>query len=157
MGSISGLTATTPGGIMYSASKFAMEGLTEGLAMQLEPFNIRVLLVEPSFFRTNWLVGGYVTPQKEMTKDYLGSTIDSFLKAYPARHGKQPGDPVKAARLIIDVATEVGVGADKDVKKCLRLPLGNDAIEFGRKYFEKLTHDFDTMESIARSADYDQE
>ena len=141
---------------MYSASKFAMEGLTEGLAMQLEPFGVRVLLVEPSFFRTNWLVGGYVTPAKEMTKDYVSGPIDKFLQAYPKRHGQQPGDPVRAAKIIIDIATEVGIGADEEVKKCTRIPLGNDAVDFGRAYFKKLQHDFDTMESVARSADFDQ-
>jgi NAD(P)-dependent dehydrogenase (short-subunit alcohol dehydrogenase family) len=132
-----------------------MEGLSEGLALQLAPFGIRVLLVEPSFFRTNWLVGGYATPTKAMTQDYVGGPIDDFLKMYPTRHGKQPGDPVKAAKIIIDVATEVGPGADEEVKKCLRLPLGNDAIDFGRKYFEKLKHDFDVVETLARSADYE--
>lgn len=142
---------------MYSASKFAMEGLTEGLAMQLEPFGIRVLLVEPSFFRTNWLVGGYATPVKEMTKDYVGGPIDQFLQAYPTRHGKQPGDPGKAAKIILDIATEVGVGADEEIKKCLRIPLGNDAVDFGRKYFKKLQHDFDAAESVARSADFSKE
>lgn len=92
-----------------------------------------------------------------MTEDYVEGPIDKFLTAYPQQHGKQPGDPVKAAELIIDVATEVGVGADEEVKKCLRLPLGNDAIDFGREYFDKLKHDFDTTEKIARSADFDQE
>jgi len=54
------------------------------------------------------------------------------------------------------VATEVGVGADAEVKKCLRIPLGNDAVDFGKKYFKKLQQDFDTMDAIARSADFNE-
>jgi NAD(P)-dependent dehydrogenase (short-subunit alcohol dehydrogenase family) len=137
---------------MYSASKFAVEAIAEGLAMQLAPFNIRVLLVEPGFFRTNWLQGSYATPQKKMTKAYTDGPVDAFLKKYPTLHGKQPGDPEKAAKIIVDVVTGVGVGADEEVKKCLRLPLGNDAMQFGRDYIQKLTHNFDVMEPLARNA-----
>ena len=133
-----------------------MEGVSEGLAIQLAPFNIRVLLVEPSFFRTNWLRGSYATPAKEMTPDYIDGPIHKSLEAYPTKHGKQPGDPERAARIVIDVATEVGVGAEDEVKKCFRLPLGNDAVDFGRAHLKKLTYDFDTTERLARTADFEE-
>lgn len=62
MSSISGLTVTSPSGLMYSASKAALEAVCEGLAMQLAPFGVKMLIVEPGLFRTNWLQGSYTTP-----------------------------------------------------------------------------------------------
>jgi NAD(P)-dependent dehydrogenase (short-subunit alcohol dehydrogenase family) len=155
MSSISGLTVTNPSGIMYSASKSAIEAISEGLAMQLAPFNIAVLSVEPGLFRTNWLQGSYAIPAKEMTQDYVDGPVDAILQKYPTQHGKQAGDPAKAAKIIVDVATGAGLGADEEVKKCLRLPLGNDAIAFGRAYIKQLTHEFNIMEPLARSAVFD--
>ncbi|KAF2093260.1 dehydrogenase with different specificitie [Rhizodiscina lignyota] len=155
MSSISGLTLSMASGIMYSASKFALEALGEGLALQLKPFGIRLLIVEPGLFRTNWLVSSYATPAKGLGDDYVGGPVDSALSHYPTIHGTQEGDPAKAAKVIIDVATGTGSGAAEDIKGCLRLPLGGDAMDKAREYVDKFTKDLDIIDKVARSTAFD--
>jgi NAD(P)-dependent dehydrogenase (short-subunit alcohol dehydrogenase family) len=137
MSSISGLTLSMASGIMYSASKFALEAVAEGLALQLKPFGVRSLIIEPGLFRTNWLAGSYATPTKGLGADYVDGPVDDALTKYPTVHGTQDGDPDKAANAIIEVVTATGSGADEDIQSCLRLPLGGDAIDRARIYIGK--------------------
>jgi NAD(P)-dependent dehydrogenase (short-subunit alcohol dehydrogenase family) len=155
MSSVSGMTVTSASGIMYSASKFAMEAVSEGLALQLAPFGIRVLIVEPGLFRTDWLTHSYVTPAAGLTLDYEGGPVDNMLKKYPTIHGAQEGDPKKAAQMIVDVITGTGVGTDVEVGQCLRLPLGVDALEKAREKVSSLNKNLDVIENIARSTGHD--
>ena len=154
MSSISGLTLTMSSGIIYSASKFALEAISEGLQLQLKPFGIRILIVEPGLFRTNWLIGSFKTPEKGLNEGYIGTDIDEGLMKYPTIHGFQDGDPKMAAKIIIDIITGVGIGNDDKVQSCLRLPLGIDAIEKAREYVKKLSEELDSIESIARSTNF---
>lgn len=154
MSSISGMTVTSASSVMYSASKFAIEGLCEGLAQQLSPFGVRVLIIEPGLFRTNWLAGSYVTPAAGLTEDYKGGPIDNILQKYPLTHGKQDGDPEKAGQRIVEVITGIGMGAGDDVGKCLRVPLGRDSIEKARAHVTALSKNLVVMEEIASSTAY---
>ena len=151
MSSISGLTPTMASGIMYSASKFALEAIGEGLALQLKPFGIRTLIVEPGLFRTDWLTNSYVTPASGLGEDYVGGPVDDALTKYPTVHGTQEGDPEKAAKVIVEVVTGTGCGADEKVKNCLRFPLGADAMNRARLYLDTLTKELDAVQDIARS------
>lgn len=155
MSSVSGLTLSMPSGIMYSASKFSLEAIAEGLALQLAPFGIRSLLVEPGMFKTNWLSGSYVTPAAGLSKEYKGTPLDEWLLRYPEMDGDQPGDPKKAAQVIVSVVTGTDGGADAKVKQCLRLPLGNDAMDRARMYVKSLSEELDAMELMARSTDFE--
>ncbi|OJJ29877.1 hypothetical protein ASPWEDRAFT_122309 [Aspergillus wentii DTO 134E9] len=120
--SIAGFTAG-PSSAAYSMSKFAVEALSESLSAELSPFNIRVLLVEPGAFRTNF-IGSHRLPAAGMTKDYEGTPLAAAMGIWDTYAGKQPGDPVKAVERILDVIQLQGVGEGKG--HLLRLPLGTD-------------------------------
>ena len=98
LSSIGGLVAT-PGFGLYNATKFAVEGLSEALAQEVEPLGITVTIVEPGPFRTEFLgkAGGEA---KKRIADYdptAGKTREYFTE----QDGKQPGDPQKAVEAIV--------------------------------------------------------
>jgi hypothetical protein len=114
------------------------------------PFNIRVLIVEPGAFRTNFL-SAYTTPAAGLNPAYEGTTIDQVLQVFQSSNGKQPGDPVKAVERIIDVVQGTGIGAGKT--GYLRLPLGRDCIARAKGKLEEVRKNLDEMEAIACSTD----
>ncbi|KAJ9256483.1 hypothetical protein DTO207G8_2486 [Paecilomyces variotii] len=75
--SVAGFTAG-PSSAAYSMSKFAIEALSESLSVELKPFNIRVLLVEPGAFRTNFL-GSHRLPAAGMNRDYEGTPMAAAM------------------------------------------------------------------------------
>ncbi|KAL1874188.1 hypothetical protein Plec18167_006125 [Paecilomyces lecythidis] len=149
--SIAGITGR-PSSALYASSKHALEGFSEALQAEVAPFNIRVLLVEPGGFRTNFL-SAFVTPAAGLTKDYEGTVLEDVLKTFQTSSGKQPGDPVKAADRIIDVINGTGMGADKE--HLLRLPLGPDCLARARAKIAELTKNLDETEEIAKSTNFD--
>ena len=129
----------------YNASKFAVEGLSEALDLEVAPLGIRVIIVEPSGFATDWAgnSAAQVTPDKEIA-DYA-STAGENLKSFRDNVGKEPGDPALAAKAIVDVAHE------QTPPK--RLPLGNFAYDGILEKFESVRADIAPRESISRGAD----
>lgn len=122
----------------YSASKFALEGLSEALAQEVAPFGIKVMIVEPGQFRTN-LAGDAMKymPILEPYREVVGAT----RKFATTMHGTQEGDPIKAARAI-DLALQAQ-------KTPLRLQLGADAIDAVRAHAKQLLEDLAAWETIA--------
>ena len=98
LSSIAGLAAT-PGFSVYNGSKFAVEGLSEALAGEVASFGIRVLIVEPGPFRTDFAGRSIVhaTPMPE-----YGRAIAATRKYIADADGHQAGDPERAARTILD-------------------------------------------------------
>ena len=122
----------------YSATKFALEGISEALAEEVASFNIKVLIVEPGAFRTALIANmqdGYM-PIMEAYRQIVGGTRD-FIKG---TDGAQAGDPMKAA-----AAVEMALNADKTP---LRLQLGEDAITAIRGHAQKLLADLDAWKEI---------
>jgi NAD(P)-dependent dehydrogenase (short-subunit alcohol dehydrogenase family) len=122
----------------YSASKFALEGLSEALAQEVAAFGIRVLLVEPGNFRTNLLGSGTrEMPAMDAYHRSVGGTRD-FARGM---HGAQLGDPLKAAAAI-DLALEAE-------KTPLRLQLGEDAVAAVRTHATTMLEDLEQWAPVA--------
>jgi len=128
----------------YSASKFAVEGLSAALRQEVEPLGVRVMVVEPSGFRTDW-AGRSANESKNQIDDYM-DTAGKVRAAQRASSGKQPGDPVRAAKAIVDA---VASGNPPH-----HLLLGNDAFDGAMARLEHLREDFAAGEAVARAADF---
>jgi NAD(P)-dependent dehydrogenase (short-subunit alcohol dehydrogenase family) len=128
----------------YSATKFALEGLSEALAPEVAPFGIKVLIAEPGAFRTGFAGGALQqSPALPAYADITGPVRMDL----PATDHKQPGDPAKAAAAILQAL-------DSD-KTPLRLALGNDAADTISAYLDDSRAEFSAWEHISRSTDYD--
>ena len=139
MSSAGGQTSP-PGFGAYCSAKFALEAASEALATEVAPFGIRVLIVEPGAFRTEF--GG-----RRMHR-----SRDSGLYTETAGHnrafidgidGTQPGDPEKAAATILRALDEPAAP--------LRLALGGDAVDAIRTKYDRLLADLDAWEPVSRS------
>jgi NAD(P)-dependent dehydrogenase (short-subunit alcohol dehydrogenase family) len=107
MSSMSGLQ-TVPGVGFYIGSKYALEGIVESLAKEVEHLGIRVTAVEPGLFRTEWAGRSMVRAESSLA-DYQ-ELFAPLRAARLAANGHQPGDPDRAARVIlqlIDARAEV--------------------------------------------------
>ena len=141
--SIGGLTSQAATGY-YHGTKYAVEGISESLAVEVKPLGIDVLIVEPGAFRTNW--AGPSIKQSATHIDAYAATAGERRKQVEARSGKQPGDPVRAAQAIIDAAL-----SDSPP---LRLLLGKAALDMARKKLDFMRNDFDAWEATTLGADF---
>ncbi|MBX9711632.1 MAG: oxidoreductase [Xanthobacteraceae bacterium] len=112
--------ATFPGVGIYNGSKFALEGISEALAKEVKHLGIKVTIVEPGSFRTDW-AGRSMAHTDNPIADYEESA-GAFRKSLEQRNGKQKGDPQKAAEAIIF--------AVESPEPPLHLLLGHDALNF---------------------------
>ena len=131
----------------YNATKYAVDGLSEALAKETAPLGIRVTVVAPSGFRTDW-AGRSANNSKIRIDDYA-TTAGKNMEDIRAYSGNQPGDPVRAAAAIIK--------AVEYPNPPLRLLLGAAALKGARLKIEELKKDFDEWEAITLSADFPKE
>lgn len=104
---------------VYGSTKFAVEGITEAMSQELTPLGIRVTVIEPGFFRTDFLNDNSLVSTVERIGDYA-ETVGKMRDVAADLNHKQPGDPRKLSKAILQLA-------DADTPP-LRLPLGTDAI-----------------------------
>jgi NAD(P)-dependent dehydrogenase (short-subunit alcohol dehydrogenase family) len=140
--SIGGLAGFTAVGY-YSASKFALEGLSETLRREVEPLGISVMTVEPSGFRTEWAGGS--SEITDPVADYA-PTAGAAREAYHQSVGNQAGDPARAASAILKAVTHEAPPQ--------RLLLGNEAVEVAFEKLEYMKAEFTAWEDVARQADF---
>jgi NAD(P)-dependent dehydrogenase (short-subunit alcohol dehydrogenase family) len=144
--SISGLAPRPSSGI-YGATKFALEGLSESLAQEVVPLGIRVTLVEPGAFRTDFLSAHSIQNAANSIHAYTETSgkIDDLLEIA----GKQPGDPTLAAEAIIT--------AVETKEPPLHLVLGADAVERARAKLERLLEEMDQWKLVSLSTNFAEE
>lgn len=141
--SIVGLTAF-PGWGLYAAGKFALEGLTESLAGEVADLGITVNLVEPGYFRTDFLTSHSLQLTTSPVSGY--EAIREMTTTHQQMPGSQLGDPVKAATAMIDLAVQGGRGR-------LRQLLGSDALSIATAALDARRAEFAGGGAVARSTD----
>ena len=141
--SIGGLRSF-PGVGFYNATKYAVDGLSEALYKEVSPLGIKVTVICPSGFRTDW-AGRSAKNTSVSIPDYAG-TAQKNMGDIRAISGNQAGDPVKAAKAMI-LVTETETPP-------LRLLLGAAALKGARLKLEELRNDFETWADISEGADF---
>jgi NAD(P)-dependent dehydrogenase (short-subunit alcohol dehydrogenase family) len=142
--SIAGL-APMAGSGLYAATKFALEGMSESLAQEVAPLGIRVTLVEPGAFRTDFLSPHSLRVAARRIEDYA-PTSGKVVRRLETIAGRQLGDPFLAARAIIE--------AVESPAPPLHLVLGSDALERARTKLRRLRDELDRWEPVSRGTDY---
>ncbi len=144
--SMAGLVAN-PGTGYYSASKFALEGLSEALSRELAPFGIRVTAVEPGPFRTDWS-GRSMRRTRVPLAAYAG-TVGARVEMIRELDGRQPGDPQRAAEAILRVVDHP--------EPPLHLLLGADVVEALRAKIADLEASLAEWEPVSREVGFREE
>lgn len=129
---------------IYNASKFALEGFSEALYLEVAPLGIHVTLVEPGPFRTQW-AGASMHYTTAHIPDYKPTTYNMRAR-FESRDPWQPGDPERAAQAIVKMT--------ESATPPLRLPMGAIAVDAIRKKLASVAADVDAWESVSKSADF---
>lgn len=141
--SIGGLRSF-PGVGFYNATKYAVDGLSEALYKEVAPLGIKVTIVAPSGFRTDW--AGRSAKDTTIKIDDYASTAGKNVGDIRGYSGNQPGDPVRAALAMIQV-TETETPP-------LRLLLGAAALKGARAKLDELKHDIEGWAAVTEAADF---
>ena len=142
-------TAGIEGGLFltaYAASKFGVEGWMESLALEVAPFGIRAMLVEPGFFRTELLTPESTRYAESSIADYAERT-EQTVAAWKSMNGKQSGDPAKLADALVRLAA-------RD-EPPLRFPAGADAVTTFETRAKLLLEQADANRELSSNLDHD--
>jgi NAD(P)-dependent dehydrogenase (short-subunit alcohol dehydrogenase family) len=141
--SVGGRVGGSPGIASYQAAKFAVDGFSRVLAVETAPFGVRVMVVEPSGFATDW-AGSSMTIH-DVPADY-DATIGAMHRRMRANPAGPAGDPLRAAEIIVQ--------AVKRDDPPSHLLLGVTAVEMALDYSRRQLAEATAWESVSRSADY---
>jgi NAD(P)-dependent dehydrogenase (short-subunit alcohol dehydrogenase family) len=141
--SVGGRVGGTPGMGAYQSAKFAVEGFSEVLAAEVAPFGVKVVIVEPGAFRTDWQ--GSSMELHAVGPDYE-QTVGAMNRYRAENDGTQPGDPARAAKVIIDV-----VGHDDPPR---RLLLGAQAVTHALDAGDARQEEARKWAEFSRAADF---
>jgi NAD(P)-dependent dehydrogenase (short-subunit alcohol dehydrogenase family) len=142
LSSVAGMVGT-PGASIYNSTKFAVEGLSEALAGELSHFGIKVTLIEPGAFRTDFANRSlHVAPYKPEYAEALAVT----RKYYETIGGQQPGDPLAAVQAMIEVVNHPNPP--------LRLPMGKIALGRIRAKLSQYESEIQAWESTILETDF---
>jgi NAD(P)-dependent dehydrogenase (short-subunit alcohol dehydrogenase family) len=142
--SVGGYRAAAGFGV-YSATKFAVEGLSEALEVELAPLGIRVTVVEPGYFRTDFLDEQSLTRAKIHIADYH-ETAGAVRNIATERNHNQQGDPARLAKVLMSLV--------RSVNPPLRLPLGSDTVAAIEDKNRKVAQELAQWRDVALSTDF---
>ena len=135
-----------PGWGVYCATKFAMTGFSEALKLELEPLGVKLTLVEPGYFRTDFLDGSSLDTEPTVIDDYAETAGTMRTSATEYNHN-QPGDPVKGAKAIVDIT--------EHAEPPLHLLLGTDSLGFARAKLQAELDELAGWHEVSASTDHD--
>ena len=136
--------ANYPGFGIYGGAKAAMELMSESLAAEVKSLGIKVTLVQPGPFRTDFIARGLEKGANTMPE--YANSVGRFAGFLTSINGKQPGDPMKAAELIVDTVI--------NCEAPLRLPLGKYMMKKMRDKVASLTREIERWDTAASATDY---
>jgi NAD(P)-dependent dehydrogenase (short-subunit alcohol dehydrogenase family) len=142
--SLGGFAASAGWGV-YNATKFAVEGLSEAQRQELAPLGIDVTVVEPGFFRTDFLDGSSLHHTATTLEDYAETAGAARSRASAANHA-QPGDPARAAAAVVDLA--------HTPEPPLRLPLGGDSVARIKAKLAYVAAELDRWRAVSTTTDH---
>jgi len=140
-----GFAVELPGYGIYGATKFAIEGISEGLAIELKPLGIHVTVVEPGMFTTGLLDSSSMAEAKHIIADYE-DTVGYIRKGIPSFNGKQPGSPAKFGRAIVALSNAP--------EPPVHLPLGNDSAKVYRTKAVLMDRELEAWKELTGSTDH---
>ncbi len=140
--STGGRVGGSPGIASYQAAKFAIDGFSRVLQAETAPFGVRVLVVEPSGFRTDWAGSSMIV--REVPDEYAATV--GAMNTRVRQNPDGPGDPDRAAEILVQVARR------RDIP--YHLPLGVTAVEASIRLDEQLLAQDRTWADVGRSADF---
>jgi len=138
--------ASYPGWGIYCATKFAVEGITEALSLELAPLGIHATAVQPGFFRTDFLDAASLAHTKQALEDYA-ETAGTMRTLMASANHQQPGDPRKLSKALLAL-----VDAPKPP---VRLPLGSDTVAKIAEKHKAVIDELDQWRDVAMSTDHD--
>lgn len=144
--SIGGYTANFAGWGVYCATKFALAGLTESLAAESKSFGIKVSVLYPGYFRTNFLADDSLATPKTQIADYEEARQSQSFHQNEM-NGNQIGDPEKAAAALIQIAASENPP--------LHLFLGSDAYDLANAKIASVQKDLETWKDLTVSTDFE--
>jgi len=143
--SLFGYMNNTPGFGLYGSTKYAVEGISEGLADELKPLGIQVTAVAPGYFSTDFASADSYQSSALILNAYK-ETVGAVRARIGQFHGNQPGDPAKLADVIVKLAASENPP--------LHLPVGRDAVKSLRDKIAQVTEELTAWESISTSTDH---
>jgi len=145
LSSVGGLKGYTGWGL-YGSTKFAVEGITESMAIELAPLGIKATTVEPGFFRTDFLDSSSLTRTGNVIEDYDG-TVGAMRRFATDANKKQPGDPKKLAQAFLKLAAAENPP--------VHLLLGKDTLAAYREKQAVMAKEITEWEAVTTGTDHD--
>ena len=146
LSSASGIRAVG-GSSMYSASKFALEGWTEGMNIDLKPFGIRCMLIEPGAFRTDFSNVETSLTFSDLEIDDYKQQREIMYNNFVSLNHKQSGNPAKLANALM-----TALNASNPP---LRLLVGKAAVDTIDQYFNARRSEYEAWREVSGGADFD--
>ncbi len=141
LSSVGGYRGVQGAGI-YCSTKFAIEGISEALAAEAAPLGIKVTIIEPGYFRTEFLADSSV----RYAANEIGAYANGMREFFEERNGKQEGDPEKLAQAVLRIVGEANPP--------LRLPLGQDAVSLLEEKLVSLRQELDAWRDLSVSTGF---